>query len=1040
MVCLPQIAAISQLGPGRTPVVLRVLALAIALGGLSTAAQAQDPVNDEPPVTQGPQQENDTPLPTVEERAAAIAELASGELLDAEQGSESIINPVTGEVSVRFSFEDAPWEPVIRWFAEQGGYSLNLRDPPPEGTFSYTDPAEYSLREALDQINHFLRMKEYTLIRNRNSLTLIDQRRGYPAELIETVQPEELPGRGKYEVLRTVFDVKDVLATTAVVEDIERMIDRDHRAEFQVIASAGKAYVRETGDKLRVIAGMIESARIKIAGGKAHEIYKLKAIPVEELMLVVRPFMSMADEAFGLEDGTLTIVPEALGDRLFIRGTRERIDEFLGIAEMVDVADEDQGIQNTERPFPRTYATRTDVTLCFAVLNTLCAGRDMRMEMDEKAQLIVVHARQADHDYVSEVLTELNNSVSDWAVLNLTYITASDAIKTLQSFFGQTLTDPAGSKGPIFTVEPTSGKLLCNGKPQDIERVKLIIAELDQPSGMSGGIRSASRFVPMPDAKIEDMMQQLADTYPITGRENVLRIIRPEDRRNGGNPNDLLNERNGPSRPSTLRERIEEIERRRLGLPAAGEESLPGDGATDDSREPGDGNPVGGGTFCIASALSGPVATQDEEAEQDPSADRQKAPDYQPPRQRPSVPGAPVIVRQTNGGIVLESEDLDALDDAERLLADLMSSISTVAPPYVFLLQHRKAVEAKTLLEGILGLSSGSAGGGGGLGDMMGNMMGNALGGAGGDLLSGLLGGGGGGADGATSTLLEGTITINTDVRLNSLVITGATTNDYDTLLMLIDYIDQLEAPQAPDVIGQSYTIPVLHREPAEVKEKVEEAMPEYFKTSGAANANPEAQMQQQMMRMFQQMGRGGGGQQSDPEAEKPVATLVVDETAGALICTGPEFIYFRVLQLVDLIDQPSTLDQNWEGMPLDRASNLGDVARALKAILGNKVEIKGIEVEDAEAQPGTQTGSQQPGINLGNREGGNTANAQRDMERARSQMIQGIQDAMRRQGQDGGGRQGGGGGRGGGQGGGGQGGGGQGGGGGGNRGGGGGR
>lgn len=1014
MDCLPQIAAMTR--RGRAAALMAGCAISLVLGGWIPADGIQESAVLQPPVTQGPQQENDTPSPSAEERAAAIAELASGVMQDADQGSESSINPVTGEVTVRFSFEDAPWEPVIRWFAEQGGYSLNLRDPPPEGTFSYTDPAEYSLREAMDQINHFLRMKEHTLIRNRNSLTLIDQRRGYPAELIETVQPEELPARGKYEVLRTVFDVKDVMASTTVLEDIERLIDRDHRSEFLVVASAGKAYVRETGDKLRVIAGMIEAARIKVAGGKEHQIYKLKAIPVEELMLVVRPFMGMADEAFGLEDGSLTIVPEALGERLFIRGTRERIDEFLSIAEMVDVADAEEGVQNNERPFPRTYATRTDVTLCFAVLNTLCAGRDMRMEMDEKAQLIVVHARQADHDYVSEVLTELNNSVSDWAVINLTYITASDAIKTLQSFFGQTLTDPAGSKGPIFTVEPTSGKLLCNGKPQDIERVKLIIAELDKPSGMAGGIRAGSRFVPMPDGKIEDMMQQFEDTWGITSRDNVLKIVRPEDRA-GGAPDGLPGTVNGAGRTSTLRQRIEEIERRRNGLPPAGETPLPGEGTTESADKP-----IGGGTFCLSSAAPCLPVVQDEEAEQDSSADKQKAPDYRPPQQRPTVPGAPIIVRRTSGGIVLESEDLDALDDAERLLADLMNSESTVEAPYVFLLRHRKAVEAKTLLEGILGLGGGGGGGGGGLGDMMGNMMGNALGGAGGDLLSGLLGGGGG-SDGTTSSLLEGTVAINTDVRLNSLVVTGATTNDYDILVTLIDYIDQPEAPQAPDVIGQSYNIPILHREPAEVKETVEAAMPEYFKAAGAANANPEAQMQQQMMRMFQQMGRGGGGQQSDPEAEKPVATLVADETASALICTGPEFIYFRVLQLVEQIDQPSSLDQNWEGLPLDRGSSLGDVARALKAILGPKVEIKGIDVETPEAQDGTQTGNQPGGANQGGRDGGNNSNAQRDAERNRAQQLQNFQDAMRRamQGQGGGG-----GNRGGGQGGGGRGGGGQ--------------
>lgn len=951
---------------------------------------------------------------------SAVEELAEGLAADSRMAQDPVpmdvrpaFDPETGEKLVYFSFQDVTWEPVIRWFAEQGGYSLNLRDNPPDGTFNYTDAEGYTLLEAMDQINHFLRMRDYTLIRNRNSLTLIDQRRGYPAELIETIPAEELPQRGRYEVLRATFDLKG-LEGTNVIADVERLIGREHRGEFVVVPSAARMTIRETGQVLRNIAVLLNDARARARSARVFDTYRLKHVPLEELMVVVRPFLGMSSGTFETSDGSLVIVPQALGDKLFLRGTRERIDEFLQIAAAVDVEDDTPQVTTTEKAFPLSYSCRTDVSLCFAVLNTLCEGRDMRMEMDEKTQSIVVYARQSDHDYVREVLQAVENSASDFAVLTPQNVSPTELIKTLQSFFGQTLTDPAGTKGPIFLTDSTGRRVVVNGKPQEIARVKMLIQELDTPTGISSGVRSGARFVPVPDQKIDSLIQQLEDTWGVTGRDNPLRLVFPKDRSAAGNEsgrsgNPAANDGSTP----TLRQRIEEIERRRRGETAP-QQSPPGPdaGREETSRSAA---PLAGGSFAISSSAgnsSGNTAAQDPVQDDGPSADPLKN-SYQPPQQRRTVPGAPVEIKRTPGGIVITSEDLDALDDAEKLLADLMSTGSAVDLPHVFFLQYRKANEAKTLLEGILGISSNSGGGGGGLGGLMGNMMGNALG-MGGDLLGGLLGGAGGGS-GSTATLLEGTITIHGDVRLNSLVVTGATSNDVQLITSLIEYIDQPEAPQAPDVLGSSFRMHIRYRNPEELKTIIEKALPEYFESSGGgagAGGNPEAAMQAQMMRAMQNMIRGGGNnQQSDPDAEKPKATLVADTVNSAIVMTGPEFIYYRVLQLVEVLDvpQPGNTHQDmiYPGVGSGNFQRIGDV---LKALYGDRLQVRGLP-DPAAAGGSSQSGNQQPGQGQGgnNQRGpGNTGtvNPQQQM-----QNLQNLQNMFRQMQQGGGGGRGGGGG-----------------------------
>ena len=66
--------------------------------------------------------------------------------------------------NLRFSFEQTEWSPVINWFADQCGFSFQPTDDYPEGTFTYHDDAEYTVMEGLDQINHALSLRGYTMI------------------------------------------------------------------------------------------------------------------------------------------------------------------------------------------------------------------------------------------------------------------------------------------------------------------------------------------------------------------------------------------------------------------------------------------------------------------------------------------------------------------------------------------------------------------------------------------------------------------------------------------------------------------------------------------------------------------------------------------------------------------------------------------------------------------------------------------------------------------------------------------------------------
>ena len=140
----------------------------------------------------------------------------------------------------------------------------------------------------------------------------------------------------------------------------------------------------------------------------------------------------------------------------------------------------------------------------------------------------------------------------------------------------------------------------------------------------------------------------------------------------------------------------------------------------------------------------------------------------------------------------------------------------------------------------MFGLSGGDGGGGGG--GLVGGLVDNVLGGGGaGDLLDSFLGGS---DDLASSGVLEGDVQFGTDSHFNSLYVTGATETDLFLINDLIELLDQANSPQNPELLGAFRTIPILHRDPEEVKEIVEAQLSDLIAPSGSGGENNNNQQQ----------------------------------------------------------------------------------------------------------------------------------------------------------------------------------------------------
>lgn len=321
---------------------------------------------------------------------------------------------------------------------------------------------------------------------------------------------------------------------------------------------------------------------------------------------------------------------------------------------------------------------------------------------------------------------------------------------------------------------------------------------------------------------------------------------------------------------------------------------------------------------------------------------------------RPNVDGAEIEVLITPQGVIIRSNDQQALNEFQALLNRLSVDMgSSGNEPTVFYLRYARADYAAEMLREILGGVSSSGGGGGLIGDMASNLMGNLGGGIMGALLSG--GGGGGGSSGGTTVTSSGSVTITPDTRLNALIVQGNST-DLGLIENLLEVIDQESSPEEVQTRGKPRLIQVRYTTADEIANVVRQVYSDRIagETSGNRPPNP-----QDFIRALQQGARGGRGAGRTNTEDQQKMTIGVDARSNSLIVSAPERLFLEVVELVHTLDQEgSESNETIQVVTLQRA-NADLLGRAITSVVG------------ANAQSNSTTTNRNQANNRGQRPGG---------------------------------------------------------------------
>ncbi|MBN8627040.1 MAG: hypothetical protein J0M17_16290, partial [Planctomycetes bacterium] len=760
--------------------------------------------------------------------------------------------------------------------------------------------------------------------------------------------------------------------------EIQRLIGP--QGAIVLLPKAGQLQVTETAGRLRLIRSVLDAtAQLQASNVGPVRSYQPQHVSVDDALPLLRQLLDIPADAYAAADGSVRLAVDPLSGKLLVGGKPDRVNQVDEIMKAVDVP-APAGSGNVETPQLEVYDVGVaDSASVLAVLQTLMANfSDVRLTTDPVTGKLVALARPAQHATIRATLDQMQREARQVEVIRLQFVDPAAAVTAIGKLFG-TESGATAAGAPKVEADTLTRQLLVRGSLGQIEQIKALLSKMgenvsDDPNATQTDSTNV-RMLPLSPRTVRQALEQLESIWP-TMRSNRIRVVQPSanipssypaatDRRPVDNLNLPVQQQTPQPQPSPAPQ---------APRPEAAPTSAPAAQPVEKS----------------AAVESTPPKIRIQSVVLRREVAQAPAQSQPPVTQTPAGAGdaadgelAPIVVAPGPGGVMIASEDIEALNQFETLLTNLASRTATGGKEFtVFYLQNAGAVAAAETLEAVFGGGGSSAGGG----SLLGDLAGMAMGGGGGGLMGAMLGGGGGGP---TSSILSGaSVLIVPDARLNALIV-QATPTDLDLIEQLLRVVDQLDVPEST-VNPRPRLIPVVNTGAAQIAEILREVYSERL-----AGSNRQRQPSPEE---FMQMLRGGrSGSQSNRKsaAETQKVSIGVDARTNSLIVSAPQALYEEIEQLVKTLDHATSESNTAIRVVTLKRSNPATVQKALTAIVGEKAKTSETKPAGSSGDSGSSgsssgsSGGRPPGSD------GPDARAMQEMMKQRMEMFNNMRGAF---------------------------------------------
>ena len=784
------------------------------------------------------------------------------------------------QTTIRFSFQSTPWRDVIDWLAEEARLALHVSELP-TGSFTYSDESEFTVDEAIDRVNLFLLPQGFTLVRSGKLLSVINLRDPSGIKQLSAmatlVTPDQLDtSTNEHDVVKCIFPLGELdpddaveelnalhlMMTPAVFEKTKRLMIVDTVAKLRSVQSILDAFIPDTLDNGTVVKSFF-----------------LQNVEAEDVLLVARPHLGLATgEMIGID---VSISADLKGKHIFVTGVEDKVKLIENLVKEIDQPTSSKAELHGGNILQTHPVQGGNVKQVYDVLQTLLAGKEIRLSMDESAETIVALADAETQTEIVQTISQMRVAESQFEIIPLRYADPYFVI----SLLNELLTEPvssgssksrdhdeqtAPSNEAKIDADPNGRRLFVQGKPHEIEQIKTIVEGIDVRDGI--GDSDDIRVLPLRGKRATDLLILAAKFW----RENNPIVLYDTEEPKLDVVEKVINGNGVDSREKDYSDKNRhDAERSGESKGGAQETNIsnPGIGLTLTSRAPKDRRQRD------VTWLSG----------------------------NDNSDGPAIWCMISDGGLIVQSSDVSALDEFENHLRVIGGPLeSNASPPMVFYLKYTKANDAIRLLAELLdghdiALEADSA---------------SLVNGYVSSFSDSFLGSIVSSADGTTA-MVTGNVTVVADPRLNRLIVQGSSA-EIEQIENYLEIIDKDESLTDVFTHGEARVIELTQTRASEVAEAIRQAFPGRISASAIADSRNQAGDGKADARAAAETDSRGEDAKKNSEKRKnsdrlmttrdpdlePKMTIAVHEPSNSLIVTGPDDLFKQVQRLASSIDQ----------------------------------------------------------------------------------------------------------------------------------------
>ncbi len=444
------------------------------------------------------------------EQDSSVQDAAAKELRDLIGSVTAVDRSERVSSSVRFSFERTPWRDVIRWIADEAGLALHVGDLP-TGSFSYTDPNEFTHQGAIDRINLFLLPEGYTLVRTGQLLSVInlaDPRSKQQLDsLADLISVQELNDRPSHDVVKCIFPLGEIDAEEAVQElSVMKLMSTP-----EVLSKTNQLLITDSVAKLRSVQTILDAFRSdQLDNGTVVKSFSLQHVNAEDILAVARPHLGLApEETIGID---VSVSSDIQGKNIFVTGVEDKVKLLEGLVEAIDRPKASLSTADGQSELRNHLVEGGNVETVYNVLQTLLAGKEVRLSMDQSSSSVVALASPAVQREIEQTVLQLQATEADFEVIPLRTADPYLVISLLEQMLDLPgpLDDPddVDPNAPKIDADPGNRRLFVRAKRPQIEQIKKIVAELDEAAPVDDA--SQLRIFPLRGPQAERVLESAA--------------------------------------------------------------------------------------------------------------------------------------------------------------------------------------------------------------------------------------------------------------------------------------------------------------------------------------------------------------------------------------------------------------------------------------------------------------------------------------------------------------------------------------------------